>query len=177
MTCSKAKSTAPDSSDTGQSQEKLEEPISTSSNVCAQEQTCFIKISPPETSLDVPNNTPTFTFKPKAAISDAVSHIHQNMLNTTIPNIIITNLPTKHPDLHKNPIEHCHIHQVATSSPVTLAITVITPPPYPSMPILSAAILSYKKVTDLAKSIITTSAAHILSCNKSALAEEKDKKG
>lgn len=202
ITRSKAKSAAPDSSNAGLSQEKLEGPISTSSNVCAQEQTCTIKISPPDTSLDTPNDTPAFTFEPKAAISDAVSHIHQNMLNTIVANIIIADLPANSPDLHKDLIEHCCTRQVAISSPVTLATAVIPPPPRPSTPILSAAtfhssssisvqppatvshnparrILAYKKVADPVKSItaILMSTAHVLSPNKLALALDKSGKG
>ncbi|OAX30566.1 hypothetical protein K503DRAFT_820771 [Rhizopogon vinicolor AM-OR11-026] len=127
ITCSKAKSAA------SEDVRPVQEP-SVESNVtmlpCTRSQSLSTDSSP---SNAYAKKIPAFTYESKAATPDAASCIYQNMLTTAIPNVTISDLLAISPDLHRKAVEHYHVHQITTTSAITmngaLSAAVSMPPP------------------------------------------------
>jgi hypothetical protein len=76
---------------------------------------------PPPTNtiqLDIPDSkrTPTFHYESKAVTPDAAKCIYEVILNMPISHLMISNLLSISPDLHKEAIEHSRTHKVPALS-------------------------------------------------------------
>jgi hypothetical protein len=55
---------------------------------------------------------PAFTYESKATNPDAIQRVFKGILDVTIPNITVVDLLAISPELRKEVVEHCHMHQV-----------------------------------------------------------------
>ncbi|KAG0701247.1 hypothetical protein DFH29DRAFT_1000435 [Suillus ampliporus] len=92
------------------------------------------KHTPPQASVPLPvpveivktemSKAPTFKYESKAAMPDVARHIFESILNTTIPQLTISDLLSISPKLCKEVVEHSCMHQVPSApSPVVKMLT------------------------------------------------------
>ena len=74
---------------------------------------------------------PAYTYESKAATPDAASRVYQNVLNTAVPNVTISDLLAISPDLRREAVDHCRVHRTATLSSTSdaLSAAISVPPP------------------------------------------------
>ncbi|KAJ8579729.1 hypothetical protein M405DRAFT_870035 [Rhizopogon salebrosus TDB-379] len=111
ITRSKAKSAASDN--TGPAQEPSVE--SNSTVLPRARSQSYSSEAPPSNAYA--KKTPAFIYESKAATPDAASRIYQNMLNTAVPNVTISDLLAISPDLRREAVDHCRTHRIANPMP------------------------------------------------------------